>query len=91
VRGRGGCARARRARAAPGAQVSRREPSFATALSAFVWSASGNAFGGPDLFDGVRNLAVIEAAERSLTSRAAESPQWPASLERTAGGRHIPH
>jgi myo-inositol 2-dehydrogenase / D-chiro-inositol 1-dehydrogenase len=67
------------------------EPSFATALSAFVWSASGNAFGGPDLFDGVRNLAVIEAAERSLTSRAAESPHWPASLERTVAGRRIPH
>ena len=76
----------RRVLRSPGA-----EPSFATALSAFVWSASGNSFGGPDLFDGVRNLAVIEAAERSLTSRAAESPQWPASLERTAAGRHIPH
>jgi len=76
----------RRVLRSPGA-----EPSFATALSAFVWSASGNAFGGPDLLDGVRNLAVIEAAERSLTSRAAESPQWPASLERTAGGRRIPH
>ena len=59
----------RRVLRSPGA-----EPSFAAALSAFVWSASGNAFAGPDLFDGVRNLAVIEAAERSLTSRAAEAP-----------------
>ena len=34
------------------------EPSFAAALGAFVWSASGNAFGGPDLLDGLRSLAV---------------------------------
>ena len=57
------------------------EPSFAAALEVFVWSASGNAFAGPDLLDGVRNLAVIEAAERSLATRAAEAPRWPASLE----------
>jgi myo-inositol 2-dehydrogenase / D-chiro-inositol 1-dehydrogenase len=76
----------RRVLRSPGA-----EPSFATALSVFVWSASGNAFAGPDLFDGVRNLAVIEAAERSLASRAAESPRWPPSLERTPAGRRVNH
>jgi predicted dehydrogenase len=74
----------RRVLRSPGA-----EPSFAAALSAFVWSASGNAFGGPDLLDGVRNLAVIEAAERSLTSRAAEAPRWPASLDPTPAGRRV--
>jgi myo-inositol 2-dehydrogenase / D-chiro-inositol 1-dehydrogenase len=72
----------RRVLRSPGA-----EPSFTTALSAFVWSASGNAFAGPDLLDGVRNLAVIEAAERSLVTRAAEEPRWPASLEPTPAGR----
>jgi len=76
----------RRVLRSPGA-----EPSFTTALSVFVWSASGNAFAGPDLFDGVRNLAVIEAAERSLASRAAEPPQWPTSLERTPAGHRVNH
>ena len=64
------------------------EPSFAVALEAFTWSAAGNAFGGPDLLDGVRNLAVIEAAERSLASRAAEVPRWPEILTAAeSGGR----
>ena len=73
----------RRVLRSPGA-----EPSFAAALEAFTWSASGNAFAGPDLLDGVRNLAVIEAAERSLASRAAEAPRWPESLAAPdAGGR----
>ena len=49
------------------------EPSFDAALGAFVWSASGNAFGGPDLLDGMRSLAVVEAAERSAASGAAEA------------------
>jgi predicted dehydrogenase len=48
------------------------EPSFATALGAFAWSAAGNVFGGPDLGDGLRSLAVVEAAERSAASGAAE-------------------
>ena len=56
------------------------EPSFAAALGAFVWSASGNAFGGPDLLDGLRSLAVVEAAERSAASGAAESVAWPPAL-----------
>ena len=47
------------------------------ALSAFVWSASGNAFGGPDLADGLRSLAVVEAAERSAASGAAEAIVLP--------------
>lgn len=72
----------RRVLRSPGA-----EPSFAAALGAFVWSASGNGFAGPDLLDGVRNLAVIEAAERSLVTRAAEAPRRPASLATTAVGR----
>jgi predicted dehydrogenase len=50
------------------------EPSFDAALRAFVWSASGNAFAGPDIADGVANLAVIEAAERSAVSGAAVAP-----------------
>jgi myo-inositol 2-dehydrogenase / D-chiro-inositol 1-dehydrogenase len=50
------------------------EPSFDAALRAFVWSASGNAFAGPDIADGMTNLAVIEAAERSAVSGAAEAP-----------------
>jgi predicted dehydrogenase len=56
------------------------EPSFDAALGAFVWSASGNAFGGPDLLDGLRSLAVVEAAERSAASGAAEAVVWPPSL-----------
>jgi len=50
------------------------EPSFDAALRAFVWSASGNAFAGPDIADGAANLAVIEAAERSAASGAAVAP-----------------
>jgi predicted dehydrogenase len=57
-----------------------REPSFEAALSAFVWSASGNAFGGPDLLDGLRSLAIVEAAERSAASGAAETVASPPSL-----------
>ena len=53
------------------------EPSFAEALGAFVWSASGNAFGGPDLLDGLRSLAVVDAAERSAASGTAETIVLP--------------
>ena len=73
----------RRVLRSPGA-----EPSFAAALEAFTWSASGNAFAGPDLLDGVRNLAVIEAAERSLLSRGAEAPRWPQSLASVGAAGH---
>jgi predicted dehydrogenase len=51
------------------------EPSFDAALRAFVSSASGNAFGGPDIADGMTNLAVIDAAERSAASGAAVAPE----------------
>jgi predicted dehydrogenase len=47
------------------------EPSFDAALRAFVWSASGNSFVGPDIGEGAANLAVIEAAERSAASGVA--------------------
>lgn len=50
------------------------EPSFDAALRAFVWCASGNVFAGPDIADGMRNLAVLEASERSALSRAAVAP-----------------
>jgi predicted dehydrogenase len=50
------------------------EPSFDAALRAFVWSALGNAFAGPDIADGATNLAVIEAAERSAATGAAVAP-----------------
>ena len=55
------------------------EPSFDAALRAFVWSASGNAFAGPDIADGMTNLAVIEAAERSALSGAAVAPDLRAT------------
>jgi predicted dehydrogenase len=60
------------------------EPSFATALGAFAWSASGNAFGGPDLLDGLRSLAVVEAAERSAASGAVEVIGTTPSLTSTS-------
>ena len=50
------------------------EPSFDAALRAFVWSASGNTFVGPDIGEGAANLAVIEAAERSAASGASVAP-----------------
>lgn len=66
------------------------EPSFDAALGAFVWSASGNTVEGqdlraglrssPDLIDGLRSLAVVEAAERSAASGTAEAVASPASL-----------
>lgn len=54
------------------------EPSFDTALRAFVWSAASGTFAGPDIMDGAINLAVIEAAERAVATRAAVAPTWPA-------------
>jgi predicted dehydrogenase len=56
------------------------EPSFDAALRAFVRSASGNAFSGPDIADGMTNLAVIEAAERSAASGVAVAPEQVASV-----------
>ncbi|NOT07456.1 MAG: Gfo/Idh/MocA family oxidoreductase [Gemmatimonadales bacterium] len=50
------------------------EPSFGRALSAFVRAANGAGFDGPDLLDGARSLAVIEAAERSVQSGRVETP-----------------
>ena len=52
------------------------EPSFAAALGAFAAAAAGGAFSGPDLIDGARALAVIEAAERAAASGAAVTPVW---------------
>jgi predicted dehydrogenase len=43
------------------------EPSFERALEAFVRAAAGGDFAGPDLADGLRSLAVIEAAEPLVT------------------------
>jgi predicted dehydrogenase len=59
------------------------EPSFEAALRAFVWSASGNAFAGPDIADGMTSLAVIEAAERSAASGAAVVPDARAASSET--------
>ena len=44
------------------------EPSFSAALGAFVQAAGQGGQIGPDLFDGYRSLAVLDAAERSLRS-----------------------
>jgi predicted dehydrogenase len=52
------------------------EPSFALALGAFARAAAGAAFSGPDLVDGARSLAVIEAAERAAATGAAVTPAW---------------
>lgn len=49
------------------------EPSFALALRTFAKAASGGPFSGPDLNDGVANLAVIEAAERAAVSGIAQT------------------
>ncbi len=45
------------------------EPSFAAALSAFLEAAAKGQQIKPDLIDGYRSLAVIDAAERALRSR----------------------
>ncbi|MDB4881824.1 MAG: putative oxidoreductase [Gemmatimonadetes bacterium] len=64
------------------------EPSFARALEAFVYAASGGVFGGPDLSDGARNLAVLEAAERAAATGTAVAPDWSEPLlARPAGVR----
>jgi len=49
-------------------------PSFARALGHFAQAIRGAPFIGPDLLDGARSLAVIEAAERSATSGRREAP-----------------
>jgi len=49
------------------------EPSFALALKSFVDAASGGPFSGPDLFEGVACLAVIEAAERAAVSGISQT------------------
>jgi predicted dehydrogenase len=52
------------------------EPSFARALETFVRAASGGTFAGPDVVDGMRNLAVIDAAERAAASGTSQVPAW---------------
>lgn len=55
------------------------EPSFQSALSSFVSTASGGDAGGAieraDLLDGARAQALIDAAERSALSGRAETPE----------------
>lgn len=65
------------------------EPSFAAALGAFAIAASGGAFTGPDLVDGARCLAVIEAAERAASTGVAVRPQWTEPAARGAGMRTV--
>lgn len=90
-------ARARRIRRAVTALDPRRllrspgaEPSFAAALTAFVRAASGGEFEGPDLTDGARNLAVVEAAERAAVSGTAVAPLWSEPTDATAGSDSSP-
>ncbi|HEV7992542.1 MAG TPA: Gfo/Idh/MocA family oxidoreductase [Gemmatimonadaceae bacterium] len=52
------------------------EPSFATALGVFAAAAAGGPFAGPDLIDGARCLAVVEAAERAASTGTAVVPAW---------------
>ena len=51
-------------------------PGYARALETFVRAASGGSFDGPGVLDGLRNLAVIDAAERAAASGASEAPAW---------------
>jgi myo-inositol 2-dehydrogenase / D-chiro-inositol 1-dehydrogenase len=66
------------------------EPSFATALAAFAVAASGGAFTGPDLVDGARCLAVIEAAERAAVSGTAAVPEWQEPAFPQPAARAVP-
>ena len=50
------------------------EPSFGAALTHFVRAARGEAPAAPDFDDGYRSLAVVDAAERSARTGAAEVP-----------------
>jgi predicted dehydrogenase len=61
------------------------EPSFAAALGAFAIAANGGAFTGPDLVDGARCLAVIEAAERAASTGVAVKPEWDEPATHGAG------
>ena len=61
------------------------EPSFAAALGAFAVAAAGGAFDGPDLVDGARCLAVIEAAERAASTGVAVKPEWDEPASHGAG------
>jgi myo-inositol 2-dehydrogenase/D-chiro-inositol 1-dehydrogenase len=45
-----------------------REPSFAASLAAFLDGVNGGNWSGATIDDGCRNLAVVEAAERSATT-----------------------
>lgn len=50
------------------------EPSFAVALQEFIAAVSSGSCRGPDIDNGVHNVAVVEAAERSVRSGAWEIP-----------------
>ena len=50
------------------------EPSYAIALARFAAAARANRPATPDLVDGLRSLAVIEAAEESARTRRAVAP-----------------
>ncbi len=59
------------------------ESSFQTALATFVHAAAGGSFSGPDLADGARSLAMIEAAQRSVTTGMAMPASWEFSAPGT--------
>jgi predicted dehydrogenase len=61
------------------------EPSFALALGAFSAAARTNCPIQPDLLDGYRSLAVIEAAEASVRTGRAVSPADVGGLEPADG------
>jgi predicted dehydrogenase len=50
------------------------EPSYALALARFAAAARANRPTAPDFLDGLRSLAVIEAAEESARSGRAAAP-----------------
>jgi predicted dehydrogenase len=61
-----------------------REPSYAAALAQFAAAAAGRAPAAPDLEDGLRGLAVIEAAERAAVTGQFEivsALPWEADRE----------
>jgi predicted dehydrogenase len=65
------------------------EPSFAAALGAFAVAASGGAFPGPDLVDGARCLAVIEAAECAASTGTGVAPAWEEPAPRVGNARTV--
>jgi predicted dehydrogenase len=65
------------------------EPSFASALGSFADAARGGEFAGPDLVDGARCLAVIEAAERAASTGTAVAPSWEEPASHSAETRTV--